>query len=71
MKRTLVIRNLTPDHAAQREDATLTRAHMQRIVGGRMAQQGPNPNIPPDNGKQEWEYNIAHFEGRIGGAWLV
>jgi hypothetical protein len=59
MKRPLVIADLSLDHTA-----TLTQAQMQRIVGGRAVvatiDGGPGRGTIDD-----WQMNIAIFEGRV------
>ncbi|MDR5738899.1 MULTISPECIES: hypothetical protein [unclassified Caballeronia] len=68
MKRTLAIKDLPLDTQAGNE-ATLSHQQMQRITGGRAVSavvDGRTPGTVDD-----WDINIAIFEGRISGPYIV
>lgn len=68
MQRTLAIADLPLDQASPNE-STLSREQMQRVVGGRSVPamvDGRTPGTVDD-----WQINIAIFEGRISGPYIV
>ncbi|MDR5857168.1 hypothetical protein P9239_03575 [Caballeronia sp. LZ062] len=69
MKPTLVISDLAPDNAASRNEAALSRRQMQDVVGGRsvLATVDGRSTAAID----DWQMNIAIFEGRVGGPYIV
>ncbi|WP_244816627.1 hypothetical protein [Caballeronia sp. Lep1P3] len=69
MKRTLVIADLSQDKAARPDEAALSRQQMQQVSGGRSVA------ATVDGGStatiDDWQMNIAIFEGRVGGPYLL
>lgn len=68
MKRTLAIADLPPDTQA-RDEATLSQQQMQRITGGRAVSAIVDGRAPGT--VDDWGINIAIFEGRISGPYIV
>jgi hypothetical protein len=66
MKNILVVADIPHDPLAQRDVATLTRAQMQRTVGGRsvLATVDGGPATTTVN---DFDINNAIWEGRIAG----
>jgi len=69
MKRTLVIADLPLDKAAHASEASLSRQRMQRIAGGRSVAATVDGRSPAT--VDDWQMNIAIFEGRVGGPYLL
>ncbi|VXC87169.1 conserved hypothetical protein [Burkholderia sp. 8Y] len=69
MKPALVITDLSLDTATRPIVAALSRQQMQHIVGGRsvLATVDGRSNAAID----DWQMNIAIFEGRVGGPYIV
>ncbi|WP_250474320.1 hypothetical protein [Caballeronia sp. GAFFF1] len=69
MKPALVITDLTLDTTARCNEPVLSRQQMQQIAGGRSA-------LATVDGRStaaidDWQMNIAIFEGRVGGPYIV
>ena len=69
MKSILVIADIPHDPLAQSDEATLTPAQMQRIVGGRSVVATLNGG-PATTTIDDFAINNAIWEGRIGGPML-
>ncbi|QBR04411.1 hypothetical protein [Paraburkholderia pallida] len=66
MKSILVIADIPRDPLAQSDEATLTRAQMQRIVGARNVVVTVDGG-PPTATINDFDINNAIWEGRISG----
>jgi hypothetical protein len=69
MKSILVIADIPHDPLAQSDEATLTRAQMQRIVGGRSVLVTVDGG-PATSTVNDFDINNAIWEGRIAGPML-
>jgi hypothetical protein len=69
MKSILVIADIPHDPLAQSDEATLTRAQMQRIVGGRSVLVTVDGG-PATSTVNDFDINNAIWEGRITGPML-
>ncbi|QSN63216.1 hypothetical protein [Caballeronia sp. M1242] len=69
MKPALVITDLTLDTNTRPNEAALSRQQMQQIAGGRsvLATVDGRSTAAID----DWQMNIAIFEGRVGGPYIV
>ena len=69
MKSLLVITDIPRDPLAQSDEASLTRAQMQRVVGGRRVVVTVDGG-PATGTVDDFDINNAIWEGRISGPML-